>query len=156
MSPCRSDHIFIRIAAESGMWPLRVLFRVFPADCPHFKIFTAFRRVLEDTRRFQHIAKLLTSIARRSPPYFNLSVFDWSNGRLKLRIAPHQNYPPGTVPIWFSYRLETAQCKSGISLATPRQPRPSLQSLPPMLRIQHTAPIPSCSKAPGVFSSNYR
>src|SRR3989344_2757495 len=31
-----------------------------------------------------------------------------------------------------------------------------LQSLPSMLRMQHAMPIRSCSKAPGVFSSNYR
>ncbi len=31
-----------------------------------------------------------------------------------------------------------------------------LQSLPPMLRMNPAGPIRSCSKAPGVFSSNYR
>ncbi len=31
-----------------------------------------------------------------------------------------------------------------------------LQILPPMLRMNHAGPIRSCSKAPGVFSSNYR
>jgi len=46
--------------------------------------------------------------------------------------------------------------KSGISLTTPRSPRGTLQSLPPMLRINSTAPIRSYSKAPGVFSSNCR
>ena len=29
----------------------------FPADCPHFKIFTALRLVPEDTRGFQHMAE---------------------------------------------------------------------------------------------------
>ncbi len=55
-----------------------------------------------------------------------------------------------------AHRLGTAQCKSGISLTTPRRPKPSLQSLPPILRIHHAGPIRSYSKAPGVFSSNYR
>lgn len=74
----------------------------------------------------------------------------------KSRIAPHQNYPPRTVPCWIPTGLGTAQCKSGISLSTPRHPKATLQSLPPMLRMHHAGPIRSYSKAPGVFSSNYR
>ncbi len=44
----------------------------------------------------------------------------------------------------------------GISLSGPHQPKPMLQPLPTMLRMSHVAPIRNCSKAPGVFSSNYR
>jgi hypothetical protein len=37
MSPCRGDHLIIRVAGMSGVWSLRILAteRVFPADCPH-------------------------------------------------------------------------------------------------------------------------
>src|SRR3989338_1780635 len=74
----------------------------------------------------------------------------------KSRIAPHQNYPPRTVPCWIPTGLDIAHNKNGISLATPHPPKGMLQSLPSMLRMQHAMPIRSCSKAPGVFSSNYR
>ena len=53
-------------------------------------------------------------------------------------------------------RLENTIQKSGISLTTPPRPRSGLQSLPPMLRIVIVFSISSCSKAPGVFSSNCR
>ena len=46
--------------------------------------------------------------------------------------------------------------QNGISLTSPRLPKETLQPLPSMLRMQHAMPIRSCSKAPGVFSSNYR
>ena len=72
------------------------------------------------------------------------------------RIAPHQNYLPRTVPYWIPTGLDITQCKSGISLSDPHQPKPMLQILPPMLRMNTVGPIRSCSKAPGVFSSNYR
>ena len=74
----------------------------------------------------------------------------------KSRIAPHQNYPPRTVPCWIPTGLDPAGFKSGISLTAPWEPKSSLQSLPPILRINPAGPIRSCSKAPGVFSSNYR
>jgi len=41
----------------------------------------------------------------------------------------------------------------GISLATPVHPRVNLQSLPNILRITTRRPIPSYSKASGVFQS---
>ena len=41
-------------------------------------------------------------------------------------------------------------------MSSPHQPKPMLQPLTSMLRMQHVMPIRSCSKAPGVFSSNYR
>ena len=41
-------------------------------------------------------------------------------------------------------------------ISTPHHPKAMLQSLPSMLRMLHAMPIRSCSKAPGVFSSNYR
>ena len=74
----------------------------------------------------------------------------------KSRIAPHQNYLPRTVPCWIPTGLGTTKFKSGISLSDPHQPKPMLQILPPMLRMNPVGPIRSCSKAPGVFSSNYR
>ena len=43
-------------------------------------------------------------------------------------------------------RLEPQNHKGGISLLAPRRPKPTLQSLPPMLRIQHRSPALSCSK----------
>jgi len=44
----------------------------------------------------------------------------------------------------------------GISLAAPFTPKSEYQNLPTMLRIYTIIPIPSCSKAPGVFSSHCR
>src|SRR3989338_8544962 len=52
--------------------------------------------------------------------------------------------------------LDIAHNKKDISLTSPYQPKPILQSLSSMLRMQHAMPIRSCSKAPVVFSSNYR
>ncbi len=105
---------------------------------------------------FQHLARLLVRISPHSPP---ICIFLFSIiGRMgaKSRIAPHQNYPPRTVPCWIPTRLDIAHNKNGISLTTPHPPKGMLQSLPSMLRMQHAMPIRSCSKAPGVFSSNYR
>ena len=122
------------------------------------QIFTAhYERVLLDTQIFQHLAKLLIQIALYSPPFLYSPVFYYLVGwALLSRIAPHQNYLPRTVPRWIPTGLDTAKFKSGISLATPHQPKPMLQSLPPMLRMNPAVPIRSYSKAPGVFSSNYR
>ena len=106
---------------------------------------------------FQHLAKLLTQISPRSPPYFNSPFLrHWSDGRCYSRIAPHQNYPPRTVPLWIPQRLDRTRDKKGISLTSPCHPKAALQPLPSMLRMYHVRPIRSCSKAPGVFSSNYR
>ena len=44
----------------------------------------------------------------------------------------------------------------GISLAAPLSPKGEFQSLPTILRRYALVPIPSCSKAPGVFSSRCR
>ena len=139
----------------------KLVFDNFPADCPHFKIFTVLRllsgRVLEDARIFQHLVRLLAWIAPHSPPFLYFPVF-LLVGRMgaKSRIAPHQNYLPRTVPRWIPTGLDIAHNKNGISLTDPHQPKPMLQILPSMLRMQHAMPIRSCSKAPGVFSSNYR
>ena len=106
---------------------------------------------------FQHLAKLLTQISPRSPPYFNSPFLrHWSDGRCYSRIAPHQNYPPRTVPLWIPQRLDRTRDKKGISLTSPCHPKAALQPLPSMLRMYHVRPIRSCSKAPRVFSSTYR
>jgi hypothetical protein len=48
--------------------------------------------------------------------------------------------------------LEGKSGKSGISRLAPPSPKARLRSLPPILRIQDTPPVPSCSKAPrGLF-----
>jgi hypothetical protein len=44
--------------------------------------------------------------------------------------------------------LEQSTYKGGISLVTPRQLTPALQSLPPMLHMYGPGSMPSCSKAP--------
>jgi len=44
----------------------------------------------------------------------------------------------------------------GVSLSPPRPPKGPLQRLPTTLRIKPLKPIPSCSKASGVFSSRCR
>jgi len=103
------------------------------------------------------LAKLLTQISPRSPPYFNSPFLrHWSDGRCYSRIAPHQNYPPRTVPLWIPQRLDRTRDKKGISLTSPCHPKAALQPLPSMLRMYHVRPIRSCSKAPRVFSSTYR
>src|SRR5213594_2769241 len=43
-------------------------------------------------------------------------------------------------------RLEPQSRKGGISLLAPRRPKPTLHSLPPILRRQHRNPTLSCSK----------
>ena len=57
---------------------------------------------------------------------------------------------------FFPCRLANAQLQMAISLSSPHQPKPMLQPLTTMLRMNSAGPIRSCSKAPGVFSSNYR
>ena len=57
---------------------------------------------------------------------------------------------------FFPSRLDFKIWKMGVSLAAPLQPKLKLQSLPTTLRIQTLKPIPSYSKASGVFSSRYR
>src|SRR3989344_8407576 len=91
-------------------------YRVFPADCLHQQIFTALRRVLLDPQMFQHLARLLARISLRSPPFLYFPVF-LLVGRMgaKSRIAPHQNYPPRTVPCWIPTGLDITHNKSGIS-----------------------------------------
>src|SRR3954468_905281 len=42
--------------------------------------------------------------------------------------------------------LEAQYVKGGISRLAPRQPQPSLPSLPPILSETHRTPIPGCSK----------
>src|SRR3989338_423143 len=119
------------------------------------RIFTALRRVPSDSRMFQHLARLLVQISPHSPPTY---IFLFSIiGRMgaKSRIAPHQNSPPRTVPRWIPTGLDITHSKKAISLSSPYQPKPILQPLTSMLRMQHVMPIRSCSKAPGVFSSNY-
>ena len=114
---------------------------------------------------FQHLARLLVRITPHSPPYLYSLIFRiWSPSicaELQKSASVEDSAPP-KLPATHGSRevplpgLGTAKCKSGISLATPRSPRGTLQSLPPMLRIHPAGPIRSCSKAPGVFSSNYR
>ncbi len=58
--------------------------------------------------------------------------------------------------MWIPHRLDTAKFKMGISLTDPRHPKATLQILPTILRMNPAGPIRNCSKAPGVFSSNYR
>src|SRR3989344_589100 len=73
------------------------------------------------------------------------------------RVLPQTNCPPGTVSPEFNLRqLGSNVLQSGISLTAPLGPEPKLHRLPPMLRRRMFDPIPSCSKAPGVFSSNCR
>ena len=43
-------------------------------------------------------------------------------------------------------RLETQQCRGGISRSAPRKLAPPVQSLPPILHRQCQVPIPGCSK----------
>ena len=55
----------------------------------------------------------------------------------RLTVSPGRFHGP---------RLEPQNHKGGISLLAPRRPRPTLQSLPPILRIQHRSPLLSYSK----------
>src|SRR5213594_1120331 len=55
----------------------------------------------------------------------------------RLTVSPDRIHGPG---------LEPQNHKGGISLLAPRRPRPTLQSLPPILRIQHRSPLLSYSK----------
>ena len=55
----------------------------------------------------------------------------------RLTMSPNRIHGPG---------LEPQNHKGGISLVAPRKLTPTLQSLPPMLHIQHQEPVPSYSK----------
>ena len=57
---------------------------------------------------------------------------------------------------FFPPRLEFKILKMGVSLSPPLRPKSKLQRLPTTLRIKTLKPIPSCSKASGVFSSRCR
>ena len=59
-------------------------------------------------------------------------------------------------PRFLPSRLENTSNKNGISLSTPSCPKTQLQSLPSTLRMSNVFSMSSCSKAPGVFSSNCR
>ena len=69
------------------------------------------------------------------------------------RRPPQSNYPPDSVSkLDYSLWLGPQKNQSGISLMTPRQLAPSLQSLPPMLHKSLQKPMPGCSKgARGLF-----
>ena len=70
------------------------------------------------------------------------------------RRPPQSNCPPGNVRLPdYGQPLEPKSRKGGISLLTPLEPEPELQSLPPILRNAYQNPTPSCSKGPGVFPS---
>ena len=45
-------------------------------------------------------------------------------------------------------RLEPQYCKGGISRVAPHRLTSTLQSLPPMLHMQHRSPLSGCSKGP--------
>ena len=63
------------------------------------------------------------------------------------RRPPQSNYPPDTVPDPDNGPgLDSQSSKGGISPVAPPRLTPRLQSLPPMLHIQHQEPVPSCSK----------
>ena len=115
-------------------------------------------RVLEDTRRFQHIAKCLSrNYLRESPFDFILTATEMRSVTLKVEdSAPPKLPTKHCLSAVSPQRLEDTETKSGIALATPRHPKTTLQSLPPILRIAPVSPIPSCSKASGVFSSSCR
>ena len=55
----------------------------------------------------------------------------------RLTMFPDRIHGPG---------LEPQNHKGGISLLAPRKPKPTLQSLPPILRIQHRSPLLGYSK----------
>jgi hypothetical protein len=51
-----------------------------------------------------------------------------------------------------AHKLESRPEKGGISRVTPPNPKVRFQSLPPILRISGSLPVPNCSKAPrGLF-----
>ncbi len=55
----------------------------------------------------------------------------------RLSMSPDRIHGPG---------LETQYPKGGISLVAPHRLTPTLQSLPPMLHMQHRSPLSGCSK----------
>ncbi len=55
----------------------------------------------------------------------------------RLAMSPGRIHGPG---------LEPQNHKGGISLVAPHRLAPTLQSLPPMLHMQHRSPLPGCSK----------
>ena len=60
---------------------------------------------------------------------------------------PSQTDPLTLFPVRFhGPRLEPQYHKGGISLVAPHRLAPTLQSLPPMLHMQHRSPLPGCSK----------
>ena len=68
-----------------------------------------------------------------------------------MRRPPQSNYPPGSVP-WLAPGLEAKSTKGGISTSAPPELAPRLQSLPPILHMINSDPVPSYSKAPrGLF-----
>ena len=68
--------------------------RAFPADCPHFKIFTASRLVLEDARSFQHMAEFFN--------YNHLIVIaDIHRGLHSPARAPLKQYATYHFKYWF-------------------------------------------------------
>ena len=80
----------------------------------------------------------------------NSSVTFWEDtAPVKL---PTRHCSSSFLPRWLGH----AHVQRSISLTTPRGPKAALQSLLPMLRSTRTCPIPSCSKASRVFSSNCR
>ena len=101
-----------------------------PADCPHQSHYHCrLRLVVLDTRMSQHTPKVLVAPKSRRPP--------------------QSNYPPDSVPLPDDgSRLDSKRRKGGISPLAPRSPKASVQSLPPILRIQRPKSLSSYSKGP--------
>ena len=72
-------------------------------------------------------------------------------GRLRYILGGDRPSQTAHLPLFLGRvhgaRLEPSCTRSGISRAAPREPKPSLHSLPPILRKAHKDPIASCSKA---------
>ena len=60
------------------------------------------------------------------------------------------------LPPFFPSGLDFKELQMGVSLSGPPRPKARLQTLPTTLRSNPLKPIPSCSKASGVFSSRCR
>ncbi len=100
------------------------------------------------------------------PP--NLFFSRWQNlrGRHSFDQPTCVDWPKDSAPLklptkycfltFLLWRLEYTLLKNGISLTDQVQPKSNYQILPSMLRIKNVYSILSCSKAPGVFSSNCR
>ena len=84
---------------------------------------------------------------RAKPTFVNSSVTLWEdNAPLKL--------PTRHCPSWFlPMGLELTELKMAVSLLGPCSPKGTLQPLATTLRMSTVRPIPSYSKASGVFSS---